>query len=72
MFGVLVFLFTVVPAFEIYLLFKIGGAIGGMNTFLVVVLTGVLGAALAKSQKTTESKTSHFLWLLSLKFSSVT
>jgi UPF0716 protein FxsA len=50
MFGVLVILFTVIPAIEIYLLFNIGGAIGGMSTFLVVITTGIVGAALAKSQ----------------------
>lgn len=50
MFGLLVFLFTVIPAVEIFLLFKIGAQIGGLNTFMVVIVTGVLGAALAKSQ----------------------
>ena len=41
MFGLLVILFTVVPAIEIFLLFKIGGEIGGFNTMLVVLATGV-------------------------------
>lgn len=50
MFSVLVILFTLVPALEIYLLFKVGGEIGGLNTMMVVIITGVLGAALAKSQ----------------------
>lgn len=50
MFLAMVFLFTVLPALEIFLLFKIGGEIGGLNTFLIVVLTGITGAALAKSQ----------------------
>lgn len=50
MFPIFLLLFTVVPAIEIYLLFSIGGQIGGANTFLVVVLTGIIGAALAKSQ----------------------
>ncbi len=50
MFGILVILFTVVPALELFLLFKIGAQIGGFNTFMIVILTGVLGAALAKSQ----------------------
>ena len=50
MFGILVFLFTVVPAVEIFLLFKIGGQIGGFNTFLIVILTGIVGASLAKTQ----------------------
>ncbi|MFG1499720.1 FxsA family protein [Halobacteriovorax sp. XZX-3] len=50
MFPILVMLFTVIPAIEIYLLFSIGGQIGGGNTFLLVLITGVIGAALAKSQ----------------------
>jgi UPF0716 protein FxsA len=50
MFGILVLLFTIVPALEIYLLITIGGQIGGLNTIAVVVLTGIVGAALAKSQ----------------------
>ncbi len=50
MFGILVFLFTVVPAVEIFLLFKVGGQIGGFNTFLIVILTGIVGASLAKTQ----------------------
>jgi UPF0716 protein FxsA len=50
MFGLLVLLFTVIPALEIYLLITIGGIIGGLNTILVVVLTGIFGAALAKTQ----------------------
>ncbi|MFT6633711.1 MAG: UPF0716 protein FxsA [Bacteriovoracaceae bacterium] len=50
MFGLLVILFTVVPAVEIFLLFKIGGQIGGLNTVFVVISTGIIGASLAKSQ----------------------
>ena len=50
MFGLFVLLFTVVPALEIYLLFSIGAQIGGFNTFMIVILTGILGAALAKSE----------------------
>ena len=50
MFGILVLLFTVIPAIEIYLLINIGGARGGLNTILVVITTGIVGAALAKSQ----------------------
>ena len=37
--------FTLVPALEIYLFVKIGGAIGVLNTLLVVLLTGFAGAA---------------------------
>lgn len=50
MFGILFLLFTVVPALELYLLFSIGGQIGGLNTVLIVIGTGIIGAALAKSQ----------------------
>ncbi|WP_372651599.1 FxsA family protein [Halobacteriovorax sp.] len=50
MFPILVLLFTVIPAIEIYLLFSIGAQIGGLNTLAVVILTGVVGASLAKSQ----------------------
>lgn len=50
MFGILLLLFTIIPAIEIYLLINIGGQIGGMNTILVVIVTGIIGAALAKSQ----------------------
>lgn len=50
MFGILVLLFTIVPAIEIYLLIKIGSQLGGLNTISIVILTGIVGAALAKSQ----------------------
>ena len=50
MFGILFLLFTVVPAMELYLLFQLGGAIGGVNTILVIFVTGILGASLARSQ----------------------
>ena len=50
MFLILIFLFTVLPAMEIFLLFKIGGEIGGLNTLLVVLTTGIVGASLAKTQ----------------------
>lgn len=50
MFLLLVSLFTIIPAIEIYLLFTIGAELGAMNTILVILVTGVVGAALAKSQ----------------------
>ena len=40
--------FTLLPAIEIYFLFKIGSALGGLNTFLFVIFTGAVGAYLAK------------------------
>jgi len=39
-----------VPVAEISLLIKVGGAIGGFNTILFVILTAVLGAYLVRQQ----------------------
>lgn len=50
MFGILALLFILIPAIEIFLLIEIGGFIGGFNTILIVVITGIVGAALAKAQ----------------------
>lgn len=50
MFGKLLLLFTVLPLAELYLLIRLGSAIGALPTVLIVVLTGVLGAYLAKAQ----------------------
>jgi UPF0716 protein FxsA len=46
----LVLLFTVVPLLELYILIKIGGHIGGLNTILLVIITAALGAWLARLQ----------------------
>jgi len=43
-------LFTIIPIAEIYLLIKIGEKIGMLNTIIIVVLTGIIGASFAKSQ----------------------
>jgi UPF0716 protein FxsA len=40
--------FTLVPFMEIYLLIKIGAQVGAFNTILIVILTGLLGASLAR------------------------
>ena len=40
--------FTIVPFVEIYLLIKIGAQVGAFNTILIVILTGLLGASLAR------------------------
>jgi len=40
--------FTLVPFIEIYLLIKIGAQLGAFNTILIVILTGLLGASLAR------------------------
>ena len=50
MFGILFLLFTVIPALELFFLFKVGSIIGGMNTVFIVIITGIVGAAFAKSQ----------------------
>jgi UPF0716 protein FxsA len=48
MFFKLFLAFTLVPFIEIYLLIKIGGQVGAFNTILIVILTGLLGASLAR------------------------
>ena len=40
--------FTIVPILEIYLLIKLGTIMGALNTVIIVLLTGILGAALAR------------------------
>lgn len=50
MFGILLILFTCVPALELYLLFQVGGEIGALNTIFIIIATGIVGASLAKSQ----------------------
>ena len=46
----LLFLFTVVPTLELYLLFEIADRIGGIETIYLVILTGIIGAHLAKRE----------------------
>ncbi len=48
--GVLAALFIGVPALEIFVLIKVGGVIGALPTLGIIVLTGMVGAALAKHQ----------------------
>lgn len=50
MFLILFLLFTLVPALELYLLIQVGSAIGVLETIWIVVVTGIIGAALARSQ----------------------
>jgi UPF0716 protein FxsA len=50
MFRLLVLLFIVVPAIELWGLISVGKLIGGWTTVGLVILTGVLGAWLAKQQ----------------------
>ena len=42
--------FTLIPAAEIYVFIKIGGFIGALNTVLAIIITGILGAYLARLQ----------------------
>ena len=49
-FPVLLLLFLLVPLIEIYVMIKGGGVIGALPTVLLVVLTAVAGAALARMQ----------------------
>jgi len=46
----LLLLMTIVPAMELWILLEIGGAIGVMETIWLIVLTGIVGAALAKRE----------------------
>lgn len=50
MVAVLALLFVVVPIVELYLLIQIGQAVGPLPTVGLVVLMGVVGAALARAQ----------------------
>lgn len=46
----LILLFTVLPMVELALLIAVGREIGIANTMAIVVITGILGALLARSQ----------------------
>jgi UPF0716 protein FxsA len=50
MLGRLILLFTIVPIIELYLLIQLGQAIGALATVGIVLLTGVLGAFLARRE----------------------
>ncbi|UCG39412.1 MAG: membrane protein FxsA [bacterium] len=50
MFLRLFLLFTIVPAVELYLIIKVGAAIGAGNTILLIIGTGILGAYYARQQ----------------------
>jgi UPF0716 protein FxsA len=42
--------FTLIPFIELYLLIELGTSIGPINTLLLVILTGAVGAFLARMQ----------------------
>jgi len=48
MFGRLFILFTLVPLLELYLLIKVGSHLGAEATILLIVLTGGVGALMAR------------------------
>jgi UPF0716 protein FxsA len=48
MIGRLLFLFIFVPLLELYILIKIGGALGAFQTVALVVLTALLGVVLVR------------------------
>ncbi len=50
MFLVLFLLFTALPALEVFLIFKVGQNLGGWNTFGLILLTGFIGASVARTQ----------------------
>jgi UPF0716 protein FxsA len=50
MLGRLILLFTIVPLAELYIMIQIGSHIGGFTTILLVVMTAMLGAFLARLQ----------------------
>ena len=47
---IFILVFIVLPLTELYLLFKIAAVIGGWETFALVIVTGVVGASLARVQ----------------------
>lgn len=50
MLGYLILLFTIVPIVELVLLIRLGQCIGVSYTLAIVILTGIAGAYLARSQ----------------------
>jgi len=50
MFGKMLILFIFLPMVELYLLIMLGARIGAMPTIGLIVLTGILGASLARQQ----------------------
>jgi len=44
----LILLFTIVPFIELTLLIEIGSRIGTLNTIIIVIVTGIIGAFMAR------------------------
>ena len=43
-------LFTIIPAVELWLLFRVGERIGFFETIYLIILTGIIGAGMAKRE----------------------
>jgi len=50
MFVYMILLFTLLPAIELAILIKVGSHIGAINTMMIIIITGVTGAYLARFQ----------------------
>ena len=50
MLGRILLFFTIVPLVELFILIKIGGHIGALNTILLVMFTALLGAMLVRME----------------------
>ena len=50
MLGRILLFFTIVPLVELFILIKIGGRIGALNTILLVIVTALLGAMLVRME----------------------
>jgi len=46
----LLILFVIIPVTELYILIEVGKKIGGLTTIGVIILTGIIGTYLVKSQ----------------------
>ncbi len=46
----LILLFTVIPLIELYLLIQVGRYFGAFHTIMIVLITGIIGGLLARSQ----------------------
>ncbi|MBW1771575.1 MAG: membrane protein FxsA [Deltaproteobacteria bacterium] len=42
--------FTIIPVLELYILIEVGSYLGALNTIMVVIVTGFVGAYLARLQ----------------------
>lgn len=46
----LILLFTIIPLIELYLLIQVGRYFGAFHTIMIVLITGIIGGLLARSQ----------------------